>query len=323
MKPNVQDRWLRLMANKPVTSVQEAELVAELESDADAWPQLVADYRMEGILSGMGHAAATEQEFLAATMGKWQAAHGGAAPKTPARRPSIWPRIWLTGALAATVALAAGLIRGQKAGRSASPPDALRTLAPALHEDLNQAAALNRKRVAAFEGESGAPETDGSVRILSLDFENGAVPDVLTTGGVVAGPPRQDNQFCAIGGVSPWTFKTNVVALTGGPQGLLGYHRNRSLRFRYWVGPEATRIVVQMKNLLQNQNHNAAIAPLVHGEWAWAKLPFTALEPFDQRRQMQDGDALIDILIMAGTIGRSPFYVDDIEIVEAREKKDR
>lgn len=316
MKPPFEDTWLRVVANDAVSPADEAQLLAELQRDDDAWEQLVADQRMNGILCGLSHAAATEDQFLSATLSKWQAAHVMTGGKVWNRRPPVARWVAVATGLAATVALAALFLPKRHEPlpqKVAQPP------APAPWQPRASEAPMAIDSAAPAEGESGAAASTFAVRILGLDFEDGEVPDLLTTGGVVAGPAREGNQYCAIGGVSPWTLQANVVALTGGPQGLLGYHANRSLRFRYWVGADATRIVVQAKNLLQDQNFNAAIAPLVHGEWGWASLPFTALEPFDQRRQMRNGDALVDILIMAGTMGRSPFYIDDIEIVEARE----
>jgi len=317
MNPDIEALWTRVLAGAAVAADKD-ELLAKVGEDAAAWPALLLDQRMDGLLRGLGHACANEPRFVANAIDQWKSAQRCLPSKRPRK---WWPRLAVAAGLIATSAFAAWLWRNQETppggttpaetpGRSApAAADLPRLIAPAdPGAGPEDGAAAERTAVDSPPGDT--------VRVLHLDFEDGAVPEILTTGGVVTGPARAGNKFCAIGGVSPWTLRANVVALTGGPQGLLAYDGQRSLRFRYWVGADAQRIVVQTKNLRQQQNFNAAIAPLVHEEWAGAPLPLGALEPFDQRRPMEAGDPLFDILIMAGALGGSALYLDDIQIIE-------
>ncbi len=76
--------------------------------------------------------------------------------------------------------------------------------------------------------------------------------------------------------------------------------------------------MVQAKNLEQRQNHNTAVEPLVGGAWTEATVRLAKLWPFDSRRHNEDGDRILDLLFIGGTIGTHVLYVDDVEIVEER-----
>jgi hypothetical protein len=313
MNAGIEDLWTRVLAGDAISPAEKDTLLTQVESDPEAWPALELDRQMDGLMRGLGHARASERTFVANTVDRWKSAQGSRAE--PRKR---WPRLAVAAGLVAAAAWAAGYARNPPTSPYGSPTsEPAGHSAPVANVDLPQ---LIAQPMPADSPEDEAPADHARAAfppgdILNLDFEDGVLPEVLSTGGVVSGPPRTGNRFCAIGGVSPWTLRVNVIALTGGPQGLLTYDDRRVLRFRYWVGAEAKRIVVQTKNLRLAQNFNAAIAPLVHGEWTWATLPLSALEPFEPRLPMQKGDPLYDILIMAGTLGGGAFYLDDIAIV--------
>jgi hypothetical protein len=153
--------------------------------------------------------------------------------------------------------------------------------------------------------------------VWSYDFEDGQIPRILTTGALVAGPPREGSHFCAIGGLSPWALDRNVVALTGPSDGLLSYNRNRVLSFDYWIGVEANHLLVQTKNRDRGQNYAVDVRNIVRGAWGRMVLRLADFQPrqFDDRA-MEEGDILLDILIVGGTLAVAPLYIDNVAVIE-------
>lgn len=160
--------------------------------------------------------------------------------------------------------------------------------------------------------------------IFDIDFENGeSLPGTKINSAVVFEdcPPRGSSRNCLLGGMSPDALKHNVVmieAVDGAASPLGSFDRRRVLQFDYFLGPHAPRrVVVQMKDRDQRQNHNVVLTDAIAGRWARAMVRIQDLRPILYRdRPIDDGDVVHDFSIIGGAFGRDTLFVDNIRFFE-------
>lgn len=161
------------------------------------------------------------------------------------------------------------------------------------------------------------PDDEGTV-LLSFDFEDALLPPAWSEGDVVIGPPRDGSRYC-LGGTAfqnaPHDNSVKIEDALG--QGVTLYSPELVLRFDYWVGPEAERLVVQVRHVEQRQNYNAILPRITTGRWAQATLRLSDLKPIKRKNQsMKPGDHLSAILIVGGRRAETPLFIDNVHIVQ-------
>jgi hypothetical protein len=187
-------------------------------------------------------------------------------------------------------------------------------------------------------GGAGLPTSDDAARDLDIrrrpaaagsegrelwryDFEDGESPSELESGAVTGAPARAGNRFAAVGGISRWAPRTNLVLLElWRPGRTLRWDPRLVLRFDYWAAPDTRRLLVQLFNESRGQNiHHIFNAPIT-GRWARATVRLADLAPNNASdRVPQPGDGLINLVILGGRIAGGGLFVDDLRALEIPE----
>jgi hypothetical protein len=165
------------------------------------------------------------------------------------------------------------------------------------------------------------PDLEKKRVVLRWDFEDGQSPRELTQGQVVGGPPRAGSLQSALGVISfaPWAGNQYTVALMNGEH--FAFSDSQTLTFDYWVGKGVRFIAIQIRNYTQVHSFNLKLPDPVIERWTSVTLRLKDLPPIPRTRPVlapsarcEPGDAINDILFMAGQVGGPPIYIDNVVV---------
>jgi hypothetical protein len=98
---------------------------------------------------------------------------------------------------------------------------------------------------------------------------------------------------------------------------LFRYSRTALLRFDYWVGGDAKRILIQVASARTGQLHNLWHNDIVRDTWGHLAVPLSAVGTATSSRSpapLEEGEPVGVFAIASSHIGESPFYVDNIKV---------
>jgi hypothetical protein len=254
----------------------------------------------------------------------------GGSPQPRSRRRAVWAVFAASAAMAAAagavwVAIGAGDgARSPVADRPSSEgPNLQKPSVPDFAPSVQSPAGDWVAETPAY-----TPKNRREVTVFSYDFEDGVRPAPLAVdhndhslGQVLPAPPGSPSRYAVVGEVSrhgPFSHIW-VVQLSGGRGGksLFSFSHQLFLEFDYWVGPEAKSIAIQIRNEDQKQNYSHLVRCAVHGAWGHATVALTNFRGNVQKdRQAVDGDRILALNMLAGSIGGKPFYVDNLRLFE-------
>lgn len=170
-----------------------------------------------------------------------------------------------------------------------------------------KARAVDADRALAWRRELDGPEAPR----FRYDFEDGRLPQLWTSGRVVAfGPARGLNRYCVEGAPGLNADLSRV------DKRVWAYKSNLKLRFRYWTsGVES--VWIQLFSDRVQDNLRIELKNIVAGKWETVELSLADFYRLSDGSHAQDGDRFSWFNInVSGTTG--PLYFDDIELVETQ-----
>jgi RNA polymerase sigma factor (sigma-70 family) len=160
---------------------------------------------------------------------------------------------------------------------------------------------------------TSAPSSPRDV-LLRLDFEDGKLPALCTTGKVVKGPERAGNRFCLEGAPDPG--HGHLVTLSK-DDALAAYSDDLCLVFDIYVDASVATVDMNLWNRTRQLDHG--IEPLSFPRERWVEgvvVPFADFKNGPARTGLKPGDAIINLRIHAGQPG-GVIWIDNLEIVRS------
>jgi ferric-dicitrate binding protein FerR (iron transport regulator) len=157
----------------------------------------------------------------------------------------------------------------------------------------------------------------GTSTVMSLDFEDGVLPPVVTDGQLVSGPCKPGSKHCLIGTMLPNLTRCWSVKISKYPNALFYYSSRMVLGFDYLVSDEADKLDVDV-NVGGNKrlNYLFTTSAIARGAWSRAEIRLSDLQSYPVRMPLDDGDPIRIILICAGRGLGKPVYVDNVKVLE-------
>jgi len=212
-------------------------------------------------------------------------------PRARARR---WPALL---ALAAAAAVIAGLWWGTRAPGTASRP------APRV---MGRAAAPP----------APVETVTGAINVMADDFEAGELPEGLIDGERATGMCAPRSQRCLVGTAGEYDPESHTITLERFRPPLFSYAPNQVLSFDYRVGPDAPGLRVQAWSRDRRANFRIVLRDLIPDRWAHAEVRLQDLRGYSDRGPLEPGDAVSNIMFVAGRRPGAPFYLDNLRVTE-------
>jgi len=216
-----------------------------------------------------------------------------------ARGPRASRRRWPALALASIAVIAAVVI-----WRMA--PRTVATAPPARH----------RSAVARPDFAPPAPvqTTPGTINVMSLDFEDGALPEGLVDGAGAEGVCAPGSRRCLVGTPGEYDPDSNSITLERYKPPLFSYAPEQVLSFDYRVGADAPALRLQVWSRDRRANFRIVLEELVRGRWVHAEVRLCDLRGYGGRGPLEAGDAIGNIMLVAGRRGGAAFQVDNLRV---------
>jgi hypothetical protein len=333
------DEWALRLAEGSLTSDDEDQLVRLLHEGPEQTDTLFECCRFEALLLARRRndklVAAVAAGIATAAA---QASVDAIVSRLPKHAPRTYalPRLWRGLGISLVVTLGTiGVWQASRTGpanvaRKAYPSvQSAATVAPRASAESNDSLRSQQAQTALIET---PPEAIAKTQVFSIDFEGYDVLEgtVLNYGAITDEcPPLVGSRVCALGGIHhqvPRSYAVTVAVKTKSEPSMGSFDHRRILTFDYFIGtPGQTqtntghpeKLVIQLKDREQRQNHKLVLANARLGKWSRALARVSDLKPISFKDQpIQDGDALLDFTIIGGTIGSDLFYLDNIRFVE-------
>jgi hypothetical protein len=151
--------------------------------------------------------------------------------------------------------------------------------------------------------------------LFRLDFEDGKLPAICTTGKVVEGPRRAGNRFCLEG--ESFLEAKNRVSL-GKEPGLFTYADDLALVLDLWVDGRVSTVDLYFWN--RTQQASQGIEPLHLPSERWVERIVVPIADFKSGGGgPKPGDVITGLAIQTGQAG-GKLYVDNLELVHTPKK---
>jgi hypothetical protein len=159
-------------------------------------------------------------------------------------------------------------------------------------------------------------DTSAGIPILRFDFEDGLLPPGFNHGYITSPPPGNDSKHCLIGSLAVKGRGMNAVSFESADPLLLVYSDTIVVSFDYWLAPGVRKaLTVQLWNADKKQNYFVTLRDVPTGRWNRAVMRLADLKPMvDRTRPIEEGDRMIDIVVIAGDAAGQPLYLDNLTI---------
>jgi RNA polymerase sigma factor (sigma-70 family) len=156
--------------------------------------------------------------------------------------------------------------------------------------------------------------------LVRFDFEDDAMPPDMVEGDVVKGP---EGRSCLLGSiVTRWNSPELAMVYKPGAHTPIRFSDSVVIKFDYWVGgsdEDAIQVMVRTQDVPASRElwfHSYRVRPIAHGAWTHAEVRLADVRPQVAGDPLpHEGQYVTQLALVAGLLGREPFYVDNVEVV--------
>jgi len=282
------------------------ELAALVEADAEARRVHLGLVEIEVALRGgrPAEVAPAVMEQIARERAD-RAVRGVMSALSSVPPPARGPRGTSLRRWAAALALAVAGLAALWWSRSPAPPAAS---APPRPRVMGRAETPARSSV--------RTEPAGIITVLALDFEDDELPGALIDGERSEGPCAPGSQRCLAGTESQYARDHDAITLERHRPPLFSYAPGQVLSFDYSVGAAARSVRLQVWSGDRHANFTVELEDVIREHWAHAEIRLLDLRGYGGRGPLESGDAVNNLMFLAGRRDGAPFALDNLKVAE-------